>query len=424
MIEKNILGYLITNPSHYYSCYQEINADMFLDPTNREIFKKYVELLQTDKPTLYALSKFFPYEYLSSLTPDFTVSITECVLELRNAYISHQLTFLGTQLAYGSVSERIAYIQDTLSKVMGSDVNQVTMISDGIDQVFASIKENRTRTGLSGIGTGFEKYDSFTGGLQRSDLVIIAGETSQGKTSFALGMARNAALRFGAKVCVFSYEMTEKQIITRLISQQSGVNSKRLMTAQISDEEYLTAKERVQQLRQTQLIVDPCKNTSIDYLINNLRAYKMKYGIQVAVVDYLQLLRGDKKESREQEVGTNTRRLKNMAKELEITIIALSQLSRDRGNPKPTLNRLRDSGQIEEAADQVLFVYRPEMYGIQRFEDTDISTEGMAVVILAKGRNVGVCSFYLNFDKYTTEFSNYSQHDFTTEPKDYTGTPF
>ena len=237
-------------------------------------------------------------------------------------------------------------------------------------------------------------------------------------------MARNAALRFGAKVCVFSYEMTEKQIITRLISQQSGVNSKRLMTAQISDEEYLTAKERVQQLRQTQLIVDPCKNTSIDYLINNLRAYKMKYGIQVAVVDYLQLLRGDKKESREQEVGTNTRRLKNMAKELEITIIALSQLSRDRGNPKPTLNRLRDSGQIEEAADQVLFVYRPEMYGIQRFEDTDISTEGMAVVILAKGRNVGVCSFYLNFDKYTTEFSNYSQHDFTTEPKDYTGTPF
>ena len=235
-------------------------------------------------------------------------------------------------------------------------------------------------------------------------------------------MIRHAAVRFGARVCVFSYEMTQMQIVSRMMAQVSGINSKRLMSANVSDEEL--ENSGFPPLKESNILIDACSTTSIDYLLNNLRMYKIRYGVNIAVIDYLQLLRFDKKGiSREQEVGMNTRLLKNIAKELDITVVVLSQLSRDRGTPKPTLNRLRDSGQIEEAADQVIFVYRPEMYGIEHFEDSDIPTEGVAFVMLAKGRNVGVCSFYLNFDKYTTNFTNYQTSDFTQETRDFTA-PF
>lgn len=417
MIEHNILGYLLTNNSYYFANYQELRADMFADPQNRAIFEKYVELIHADKATLLSMSKHFAYDVLSSLTAsiNYSLSFVECLSELKRTYIADRLTMLGDQIKDGEVDDRIRIIQDTLSEVRGAEGSGAVSIAEGITSVLAKIGRNRGNKGLSGIGTGIEKYDTFTGGWQPSDLVVVAGETSQGKTSLALSMIRRSVIQFGAKACIFSYEMTEDQIITRLISQQSGVNSKRLMTAQVSDEELEKAGRDVGQLRSSYLWIDPCKNTSVDYLCNNLRAYRMRYGIQVAVIDYLQLLRHEgKRLSREQEVGENARHLKNIAKELGITVVALSQLSRDKYNPKPSLNRLRDSGQIEEAADQVLFVYRPEMYSINTFEDTSMSTEGMAHIILAKGRNVGVCSFYLDFDKFTTEFSNHTDYDFKT----------
>ena len=422
MIEKNVLGYLLNNTSYYFAYYQQLKPEMFAE--HQDIFEKYVALVHTSKPSLYELSKFFPYELLSKISSgvDFSITFAECIRILRDEYTLRKLTALGMQLSFGSTGERMKILEDTLNDITGSEIHDVTTISEGIDRVFDMIVKSRT-DGLSGVGTGLEEYDKFTGGLQSSDLIIIAGETSQGKTSLALTMLRHAVTRFGARVCVFSYEMTDRQIIARLIAQASGINSKRLMTSKVSDEEIEEAKKKITDLKDAKLFIDPCKNTSIDYLCNNLRAYKMRYDINIAVVDYLQLLKGETRVSREQEVGNNARRLKNLAKELNITVVALSQLSREKGSPKPTLNRLRDSGQIEEAADQVLFVYRPEMYGIEHFDDTDISTCGMAHVFLAKGRNVGICNFYLNFDKHTTEFTNYKSYDFSETPRDFTA-PF
>lgn len=422
--ENNVLGYLLTNDRYYWENYQELKSDLFLEPLNREIFDKFKETIRSNSPTLYVLSQFFSFDYLSSLTNNlvYTVSFQESLTELKKRFTSYKLSLLGIQLSVGPVDERVELLKTSLEEIITTQSFKTTTISEAVDDFIKTVKSRRDSGGLSGIGTGLTDYDRFTGGFQPSDLVIIAGETSQGKTSLALTMIRHAAVRFGARVCVFSYEMTQMQIVSRMMAQVSGINSKRLMSANVSDEEL--ENTGFHPLKESNILIDACSTTSIDYLLNNLRMYKIRYGVNIAVIDYLQLLRFDKKGiSREQEVGMNTRLLKNIAKELDITVVVLSQLSRDRGTPKPTLNRLRDSGQIEEAADQVIFVYRPEMYGIEHFEDSDIPTEGVAFVMLAKGRNVGVCSFYLNFDKYTTNFTNYQTSDFTQETRDFTA-PF
>jgi replicative DNA helicase len=259
----------------------------------------------------------------------------------------------------------------------------------------------------AGLKTGFTYYDNFSGGLQKSDLVIVAGETSQGKTSFALNIADYIA-DHKTPVAIISLEMSNGQLLSRLVCSRINLPIKKIR------ENILSFEGAASDYINLPIYVADIKNNGVNSICGMIRAMVMKHNVEVAVIDYLQLVSDKSKGSREQEIGSIARIFKNLAKELNITVIALSQLARDKNRPYPTLARLRDSGQIEEAADVVIFVYRPEAYGLTDYNG--LQAEGLAEVIVAKGRNIGTCKFFLNFRDETTKFSNYDQHQETAPP--------
>jgi replicative DNA helicase len=260
---------------------------------------------------------------------------------------------------------------------------------------------------LTGTPTGFSKLDA-KGGLHPSDLVIVAGESSQGKTSFSNSIVLNA-IQKGAKVAFYSMEMTKVQLTARLAAMMSGVSSSDLLySTNLSQEQLQRFDSALGALSGYQLYFDDKSTSNIEGILASIRSLKMKYDIDGVVVDYLQILNVNSKNSnKEQAMADAARRLKNIAKDLNIWVIALSQLNRDSNNPQPNLNRLRDSGQIAEAADMVMFVYRPEYYGKsfpEPFESE--STKGKAMIDVAKGRNIGTMRFLTRFHAPLTLFED------------------
>lgn len=261
------------------------------------------------------------------------------------------------------------------------------------------------KTDLTGTPTGFDKIDGKTGGLQKSDLIIIAGETSAGKTSMAVSMMKNAAIA-GAKIAMYSMEMKKEQITSRIISMISGIPSNVILYSPLSGMQLENVDRAVDTVSKMQIYFDDRSTSNIDTIISSIRQMKFKNGIDGAVVDYLQILNVNMKGSnKEQQMGEVARRLKNLAKDLDIWIIALSQMNRDNLNPVPTLARLRDSGQIAEAADIVMLIYRPEVKG-KRYPDefSDVDTKGTAMIDIAKGRNIGLLKFICGFNAASTHF--------------------
>lgn len=253
-----------------------------------------------------------------------------------------------------------------------------------------------------GIKTGLKKWDQHCGGLHPSDLIAIAAETSQGKTSLAITIAYNTAILSGTKVAFFSYEMSSEQLTARFASIETGVPGKSILFKKLDQVQYEKVCN-IRKLPETQILIDDCKSVNIDYLMSGIRYAHMRHGIQVVIVDYIQLVKDPEKRNEETEIASNTRRLKNIAKELNITVIILSQLSRDRSNPKPSISRMRGSGQIEEAADMVVLIWRPETAGIKFYQDAPIqSTENTAEIIFAKGRNIGTGRMWLSFNPLIT----------------------
>ena len=292
-------------------------------------------------------------------------------------------------------------------------VKRITKIDEQIRNLvkhMEMVSENK----ITGIRTGLNQFDKHTGGLQGTDLIVIAAETSQGKTSLALSIAFNAAVNQSAKVAVFSMEMSDIQITARLTAMQTGISSKKLLFQPLARYDWEVFNLKMGTLPNADIYIDDCSSSNIDYIISGIKVAQMQQGIKVAIVDYLQLVKDGSKRSDESEIASNVRRFKNVAKELNITVILLSQLRRE-ANPKPTINRLRGSGQIEEAADIAMLIWRPEYYGIQSYDDTDLSTTGTAEVIIAKGRNYGVGKFWLNFDPATTYFSNIQANEHRSE---------
>lgn len=265
---------------------------------------------------------------------------------------------------------------------------------------------------ITGTKTGMTKFDE-KGGLQKSDLIIVAGETSMGKTSLALSMTRNA-IENNAKVAFYSMEMTKEQLSARLLSAKTNIPANNILySGSLAPNEMRMIDDARGKLPGENLYFDDKSTSNIDSILLSIRMLKMQKNIDGAVIDYLQILNVNSRNgniSREQAMGDASRRLKNLAKELNIWIIALSQLSRDSTNPEPNLNRLRDSGQIGEAADVVILVYRPEYYNRSYpspyDNKEDYPTEGTAMIDVAKGRNIGTFKFFLGFDKKTTNFYN------------------
>ncbi|MBB1148895.1 MULTISPECIES: replicative DNA helicase [unclassified Myroides] len=284
-----------------------------------------------------------------------------------------------------------------------------------VAQAKKRIEEISTKEGLSGLATGFHKLDELTSGWQPSDLIIIAARPGMGKTAFVLSMARNIAIASGAGVAFFSLEMSSVQLITRLISSETGLSSEKLRTGKLEKHEWEQLNVKVKDLERAPLFIDDTPSLSIFDLRAKARRLASQYGIKLIVIDYLQLMTagGSQKGggNREQEISTISRNLKALAKELDIPVIALSQLSRaveTRGTSKrPLLSDLRESGAIEQDADIVSFIYRPEYYKIEEWDDEFRSpTAGQAEFIVAKHRNGGLDNIRLKFLGMFGKFDN------------------
>jgi replicative DNA helicase len=276
--------------------------------------------------------------------------------------------------------------------------------------------------GLTGIPSGFTDLDLLTSGWQPSDLIIIAARPAMGKTSFVLSMARNAAMDFGKGVALFSLEMSNIQLVQRLLSMESGISSQKLRTGKLSEGDWKNLHRAVDRMSEAPIFIDDTPGINIFELRAKCRRLKMQHDIQLIVIDYLQLMTGGSdrgKGNREQEVSAISRSLKALAKELNVPVIALSQLSRAvemrGGTKKPQLSDLRESGSIEQDADIVSFIYRPEYYQITEDEDGN-SQKGVAEIIVAKHRNGATDTVRLRFTEEFAKFSDLGDPNFNSLP--------
>ncbi len=262
---------------------------------------------------------------------------------------------------------------------------------------------------FSGVPSGLTDLDRLTGGWQKSDLVIIAGRPGMGKTAFVVSIARNAAVDFGKAVALFSLEMSAIQLVTRLLSSESEIDSKKIRRGDLQNFEWEQLRVKTERLAEAPIFIDDTPSLSIFDFKAKARRLKSQHNIELIIVDYLQLMRGDDKNigNREQEISYISRSLKALAKELDIPVIALAQLSRNaerREGNRPQLSDLRESGSIEQDADMVGFIYRAEYYGLM--EDNDGSTQGIGEFIIQKHRNGPNDVIRLRYQGEFTKFSN------------------
>ena len=325
--------------------------------------------------------------------------------------------------SYDETSDVFDLLDKAESKIY--DISQRNLKKDtqsAEDLVLAAkkkIEEISKKEGLSCIASGFGEIDRLTSGWQPSDLIIVAARPGMGKTAFTLSMARNITVENNIPVAFFSLEMSAIQLITRLISSETGLNSEKLRTGKLEKFEWELLNVKVTNLENAPLYIDDTPSLSIFELRAKARRLSSQFGIKLIVVDYLQLMTlgsSQKTGNREQEISTISRNLKALAKELDIPIIALSQLSRAvelrGGTKRPILSDLRESGAIEQDADIVSFLYRPEYYKIDEWDDEERSPAlGQAEFIVAKHRNGGLSSIKLKFINSLGKFENLSSFE-------------
>lgn len=293
--------------------------------------------------------------------------------------------------------------------------NMQTLVNDAIKD----IKSARDHEGnLRGIPSGFTDLDRITAGWQKSDLIILAARPGMGKTAFVLSMARNIAVDFNIPIAFFSLEMASIQLVTRLISSESQLPADKLKKGNLEDYEWQQLNSKIGNLVDAPLYIDDTPALSIFELRAKCRRLKAQHGIQMIVIDYIQLMSaGGDKGNREQEISTISRSLKALAKELNVPIITLSQLNRSvetrGGNKRPLLSDLRESGAIEQDADMVCFIYRPEYYKIDE-DETGNSTAGMAELIIAKHRNGPLADVKMRFIGQFAKFTDYEGPTYDT----------
>ena len=288
-----------------------------------------------------------------------------------------------------------------------------------------AIKEIESAKGqeghLRGIASGFTDLDRITNGWQKSDLVILAARPGMGKTAFVLSMARNAAIEFKKSVAFFSLEMSSVQLVTRLISSETQLSADKLKKGNLESYEWEQLHSKINNLTDANLFIDDTPALTVFELRAKCRRLKAQHDIDMVIIDYLQLMSGsgDAKGNREQEISAISRSLKALAKELDIPVIALSQLSRAvetrGGSKKPILSDLRESGAIEQDADMVMFIYRAEYYKIEVDEDGN-STAGIAEICIAKHRNGALKDIPLRFIDKFAKFA-----DLTSDGLEYSG---
>jgi replicative DNA helicase len=285
------------------------------------------------------------------------------------------------------------------------------LIAEAIHQIEEAGKKEG---GISGVETGFRDLDRLTSGFQPSDMVVLAARPGMGKTAFVLSLARNTAVDFNKGVAVFSLEMSAVQLVNRLIASETGLSAEKLKKGSLEQYEWEQLNAKITRLSEAPIYIDDTPALSVFELRAKCRRLKNQHDIQMVIIDYLQLMTtGASDGNREQEISTISRSIKSIAKELNVPIIALSQLSRaveTRGGEKrPQLSDLRESGAIEQDADMVMFIYRPAYYGIMEDEE-GMPTDDLGELIIAKHRNGSLDTVKMRFVPQLAKFMNREEY--------------
>ncbi|MFC4210820.1 replicative DNA helicase [Pedobacter lithocola] len=417
-LEEAVLGALMLEKDALSAVIDILKPEVFYQESHQKIFAAIHMLFEKSKPVdiltvtaelrqMGTLEMVGGAYYITNLTNRVAsaANIEYHARIISQKYIQRELIRISTDIitsAYEDTTDifdLLDHAEKGLFDIAQNNLRRDTQkMDDIIKQSLATLEELRTKTdGLTGVPTGFTGLDRITGGWQKQDLVIIAARPAMGKTAFVLTCARNATVDFQKPTVVFSLEMSSVQLVNRLISGEAEIEQEKIRKGNLQEWEWQQLHSKIGRLTEAPLLIDDTPALNIFEFRAKCRRLKSQYDIQLVIVDYLQLMHGKGENgkgggNREQEIGSISRALKSVAKELDVPVLALSQLSRAvESRPglqgkRPMLSDLRESGSIEQDADMVLFLYRPEYYGITE-DEQGRSQAGIGEVIIAKHRN-------------------------------------
>jgi replicative DNA helicase len=447
-LEEAVLGALMIDKDALPAVLDILRAESFYSDAHQAIYKAVLELFRNSKPidlltVTEEMRKMGTIDLLTS-GPYYLVELTGRVGSAAN------IEYHARIIAQKHIQREMIRVSTGIIREAYEDTTDVFDLMDKAEQsLFAITETNLSRSfegmntlaskllkqiellsqkedGLTGVPTGFTELDRLTAGWQKSDLIIIAARPSMGKTAFTLSLARNAAMDFNKGVAFFSLEMSNLQLVQRLISMESEIPSSKLRNGQLEPHEWQQLHAAIERMSKAPIYIDDTPGINIFELRAKCRRLKAQHDIQLIMIDYLQLMSGgsdsSKSGNREQEISQISRALKGLAKELNVPVIALSQLSRAvetrGGSKKPQLSDLRESGAIEQDADIVGFIYRPEYYQIMEDENGN-STKGMADILINKHRNGALGEVRLRFIGEFSKFADPEDANFTNVSLDF-----
>lgn len=432
-VEEMVLACILIDRYAFDKIAGDFSVNLFFDYKNKSIASALMSMYKENTPVdlvtvVQELQKKDKLEeaggakYISSITTRIASSnnLEYYIRILQEEALKRNLIMIGskainkcsdpTEDVFDVFNETQANLDNALKKVINYEIKKAGDIhSDILKKSYDMINTKQK----SGIATGLNALDNVTNGWQDSDLIILAGRPAMGKTAIAISMCMYPSIVNNDSVAIFSLEMSNEQLVSRMQSYLSGVNVSKIVKKQLSEDEITTISSKASELEKAKIFIDDTPNISLLDLKGKARKLKKEQNIKLIVIDYLQLMKsGLKINSREQEIAEISRGLKGLAKELSIPVIALSQLSRSvesRSDKKPMLQDLRESGQIEQDADMVLFCYRPEYYGIDQYEVDNrvFDGNGLFMLLIAKHRNGELGEIPLRFIHQQTKITNY-----------------
>jgi len=430
--EQSILGGILLDNQALNNVQEILVTDDFYSESHRRIFTAICELKDRNEPAdLITLTNILKNKnqldgvggvaYLASLVDNVpsAANVGYYAKIVKEKAILRQLISTATGILKNSydnsmdMDDLLDEAENAIFKISENKIKQSFYpLKSIIKDTFKTIERLFDKKDLiTGISTGFDKLDELTSGLQKSELIIVAGRPSMGKTAFAMNLARHAAVEMALPVAVFSLEMSKEQLAMRMLAADAKVESQRLRRGLLGETDWPKLTTAAGRLSEARLFIDDTPSITVLDMKAKARRLKADSGLELIVVDYLQLMRaGGHKDSREQEISEISRSLKALAKELSVPVIALSQLNRkveDRTNRRPQMADLRESGAIEQDADVIAFIYRDEVYN----KSEDNPEKGIAEIIIGKQRNGPVGTVRLAFLEQYTSFEQLARSD-------------
>ena len=435
-LEEAVLGALMIDNESLSDTIDSLQPEYFYKPDNQKIFEAIINLFNSSKPVdiltvSEELKRMGDLEavggmlYISQLTNNVSSSSnTEFHARIiAEKFIKRSLISISNNIigdAFNDTIDIFDLLNTAEEKLFNVNEGTLRKSYDKMSILIKGALDNievlrQKEDGLSGVPSGFTKLDRVTSGWQKSDLVIVAARPGMGKTAFALSMARNIAINHDKAIGFFSLEMSSEQLVSRLIASEAELSASKLRRGDLKDYEMVQLHEKIKQLSDAQIYIDDTPALTVFELRAKARRLVKNHNVEIIIIDYLQLMSaGGNAGNREQEISTISRSLKGIAKELKIPVIALSQVNRGvesrtgTGSKRPMLSDLRESGAIEQDADIVTFIYRPEYYKIYEWDNGDDS-RSQAEIIIAKHRNGALENVRL---KFTAEFAKFSDIDY------------